>query len=102
GGEHVARAAKGVARILVQQQDKGQRGLWPRGPVLEAQPRRPKVRIAEAARELGVESLILGEPAGGARIAPEVQQFPRIAGHHGIGMPVWAHRSSSGIARPEW
>lgn len=71
GGEGVARAAEGVARKLVQQDQQGQRALRRPGPVIQLPPGSGEMRRLEPFPEQGVESVVLGEPLGWSGVFPE-------------------------------
>ena len=71
GGELVRRAAKAVARILVQQDQQGQGALGRIHPVVQFAPRGGPVNGAAPVAEQGVERLVLGEPLFGPGLFPE-------------------------------
>ena len=71
GGEGMARAAEGVARKLVQQDQQGQRALRRLRPVIQRPPGSGMVCDLESLAEQGVESLVFGEPFRGAGLFPE-------------------------------
>ena len=71
GREGVTGLAKTVARELVQQEAEGERALGGRGPVLVVTPSRGEMIELEAASELRVEGVVLGEPFLGAGLDPE-------------------------------
>ncbi len=69
--EGMARAAEGVARKLVQQDQQGQRALRRLRPVIQRPPGSGMVCDLESLAEQGVESLVFGEPFRGAGLFPE-------------------------------
>jgi hypothetical protein len=75
GGEHVATAAPGVARKLVQQHEQRQRPFGIGGPAVERPVRGGMVGGLEARFELGVEGVVLVEPAFRAGVAPEADDI---------------------------
>lgn len=62
GGEGVARAPEHIARILVEQDQQGQRAFRRLRPVIQFAPRGCEMRVPETAPEAGVKGLIPGEP----------------------------------------
>ena len=77
GREHVRRAAKAVARELVEQDHQRQRAFGMVDPVVELAPRRRKMQLAEPVVEAGVECGVLREPGILSGIAPEFDDFRR-------------------------
>lgn len=71
GGEGVACAAKAVPRELVQQDEQGQGALGRLDPVVQFAPGGGNMGVMEAAAELGVEGVVLGEPFLGTGFFPE-------------------------------
>ncbi len=69
--EGMARAAEGVARKLVQQDQQGQRALRRLRPGIQRPPGSSMVRRLEPLAEPGIESLVPGEPLRWSGFFPE-------------------------------
>ena len=67
GREHMRRAAKTVARELVEQDHQRQRAFGMIDPVVKLAPRRGEMQFAEPVVEAGVEFGILAEPGFSGR-----------------------------------
>src|SRR5450830_70386 len=76
-GEHMRRAAKRVARELIEQNQQGQRAMRRGQPALQLTPSRLQVGGVEGVAKRGVERSILGEPTLGAGLLPEVDDGMR-------------------------
>ena len=71
GGVHTRRAAKGIARKLVQQQQKRQRAFGGGKPAVKFTARRSFVPGDEALAKAAVKFGVLGKPEAGTGFAPE-------------------------------
>ena len=71
GGKHARRAAIGIARKLIEQDEQGERPIGRFFPGGQATRSRRFMGCLETLAERGIEGLVLGKPAAGARLAPE-------------------------------
>jgi hypothetical protein len=83
---HARRAAEGVARELVEQDDEGERARRRVAPMREPPARRGLVPCQEAVPEQRVEGIVLREPARGSGRLPEGDDLARLHGGGGAGL----------------
>ena len=91
---HPRRAAKRIARKLVQQQQQRQCALGRRHPVIEIAARRGLMRIQKRLAKTAIEIRILGEPHRRAGLQPEADHLGR---GHGRRLAVAGSQVSAGM-----
>ena len=82
GRVHARRAAKGIARELVEQNHECERAGGRRVPAVELAARGRLVQWQEALAKAPIERVVLGEPERGTRTLPERNDFPRLSGRY--------------------
>ncbi len=85
GRIHTRRAAKRIARKLIEQNNERQRAVGIRSPIGEFAPRGRLVRRKEALAEALVEGVVLCEPVSRTGRAPERDDRARLVGNPGLG-----------------